>query len=88
MGAVLKNIDLRGSTMGSREEFGKMVTFVQEQRIHPVISRVVKGLDNLQGIDELFTDMKNGAQFGKLVIQLDESENEPELVSGQACVKL
>lgn len=70
MQAVLKNVELRGSTMGSRKEFREMVKFVREKQIRPVVSRVVKGLDNLDGIDSLFADMKDGKQFGKLVIDI------------------
>lgn len=70
MQAVLKNIELKGSTMGSREEFRQMVKFVQEKQIRPVISKVVKGLRNAEGIDSLFADMRDGKQFGKLVIEI------------------
>lgn len=70
MAAVLKNIDLRGSTMGSRKEFKEMVEFVGQKKIKPIVSRVVKGLDNLKDIDGLFEDMKQGSQFGKLVIEI------------------
>lgn len=71
MQAVLKNVELKGSTMGSREEFRAMVAFVRERPLlKPVISRVSKGLKNLDGIDELFADMKDGKQFGKLVIDI------------------
>jgi D-arabinose 1-dehydrogenase-like Zn-dependent alcohol dehydrogenase len=70
MGAVLKNIELRGSTMGSRKEFKEMVQFVRDHKIKPVVSKVIKGLDNMPGIEGLFEDMKNGAQFGKLVIEV------------------
>lgn len=77
MGAVLKNIELRGSTMGSREEFRQMVKFVGEQRIKPVVSRVVKGLENLDDIDGLFEDMKRGSQFGKLVIEIAKGDASP-----------
>ena len=69
MSAVLKNIEVRGSTMGSRKEFADMVKFVNEKKIEPVISRVVKGMD-LKQIDGLFDDMKTGSQFGKLVIEI------------------
>ncbi|KAK3324708.1 hypothetical protein B0T19DRAFT_236983 [Cercophora scortea] len=69
--AVLKNIELKGSTMGSRREFIDMVEFVREKGIRPVVSRVVVGLGNLEAIDGLFEDMKAGKQFGKLVIQID-----------------
>lgn len=74
MAAVLKNIELRGSTMGSRAEFRDMIAFVREHRIRPVISRVVKGLEDLEAIDGLFEDMKSGKQFGKLVIEIGGSE--------------
>lgn len=70
MQAVLKNVELKGSTMGSREEFRAMVKFVQEKQIRPVVSRVVKGLRNLDAIDGLFADMKDGKQFGKLAIDI------------------
>ncbi|KAJ2896990.1 zinc-binding dehydrogenase [Zalerion maritima] len=68
MAAVLKNIELRGSTMGSHAEFVEMVKFVKEKKIKPVVSRVVYGLDNVDGINGLFEDMKAGKQFGKLVV--------------------
>lgn len=73
MQAVMKNVELKGSTMGSRREFRDMVRFVEEKQIRPVVSRVVKGLKNLDGIDSLFADMKDGRQFGKLVIDISEA---------------
>ena len=75
MGAVLKNIELRGSTMGSRKEFKEMVQFVGDHKIKPVVSKVVKGLDNMPGIEGLFEDMKKGAQFGKLVIEVSSDRS-------------
>lgn len=74
MQAVLKNIDVRGSTMGSRKEFKEMVEFVKTHKVHPVVSRVVQsGLDDLAGLDSLFEDMKHGKQFGKLVLDFGKS---------------
>lgn len=70
MSANLTHLELRGVTMGSRKEFRDMVKFVNEKNIKPVVSRTVKGIDNLKEIDGLFEDMKNGTQFGKLVIEL------------------
>lgn len=70
MSAVLCNLELRGSTMGSRLEFKEMVDFVRQERITPVVSRVVQGLDNKKCIEGLFEDLRNGKQFGKLVIQI------------------
>ncbi|KAI1266015.1 hypothetical protein F5Y18DRAFT_426532 [Xylariaceae sp. FL1019] len=72
MQAVMKNIEIRGSTMGSRGEFRDMVRFVDEHQIRPVVSRVVKGLDNLKEIEELFGELRDGTQFGKLVIQISD----------------
>lgn len=80
MQAVMKNIELRGSTMGSAEEFREMVEFVREKQIRPVVSRVVKGLKNLDGIDSLFAEMRDGKQFGKLVIDISsDAEPSPKL---------
>ncbi|KAH8884792.1 NAD(P)-binding protein [Thozetella sp. PMI_491] len=78
--AVLKNIELRGSMMGNKKEFRDMVNFVREHKIQPVVSRVVTGLSNLDGIDSLFEDMKAGRQFGKLVIEIGgENGDSPKL---------
>ena len=79
MNAVLNNLELKGSTMGSRKEFRDMVAFVNEKKITPIVSRVVKGLDNLKEIDTLFDDMKNGSQFGKLVIEIGQSASSSKL---------
>lgn len=79
MNAVLKNLELKGSTMGSRTEFHDMVAFVKEKKITPVVSRVVKGLNNLQEIDILFDEMKKGSQFGKLVIEIGQGGNSSKL---------
>lgn len=75
MNAVLNNLELRGSTMGSRQEFKAMIEFVNAKKITPVVSRVVNGLDNLEGINSLFEDMKNGTQFGKLIIEIAQDRS-------------
>jgi D-arabinose 1-dehydrogenase-like Zn-dependent alcohol dehydrogenase len=49
----------------------KMVQFVREKKLKPVVSRSVHGLD-IPKIDSLFEDMKNGSQFGKLVVTLGQ----------------
>lgn len=69
MQAVLKNIEVKGSTMGSRKEFKDMVDFIKEKKATTVVSRVVQGL-NLDAIDTLFDDMRKGTQFGKLVVEI------------------
>lgn len=70
MSTVMRNIELRGSTMGSRKEFADMVAFVTEKKLRPIVSRTVQGIDNLEGIDGLFEDMKSSSQFGKLCVEL------------------
>ena len=76
MQAVLKNIDVRGSTMGSRKEFKEMVDFVKANKIYPVVSRFEQSeLDDLTSLDSLFEDMKQGKQFGKLVIEFGKSSS-------------
>jgi len=79
MSAVLKNIDLKGSTMGSRKEFAEMVEFVKNKQIKPIVSRTVSGLDNFDGINGLFEDMKNASQFGKLVIKISKEDAKSKL---------
>jgi len=77
--AVLNNLELKGSTMGSRQEFKDMIAFVKEKKIKPVVSRVVKGIENIKDIDSLFDDIKNGSQFGKLVIELSDGQSSSKL---------
>ncbi|TVY93411.1 putative zinc-type alcohol dehydrogenase-like protein [Lachnellula willkommii] len=79
MVAVFKQIDLRGSSAGSRSELKAFLDFVGENKIRPVISRTVKGLDNIDAINGLFEDMKFGTQFGKLIIEVDPTLAEAKL---------
>lgn len=70
MQAVLKNIEVKGSTMGSRKEFADMIKFIAETNAKPAVSNVSRGINNLDGINALFEEMKSGSQFGKLVIEV------------------
>ena len=70
MKAVLRNIQLVGTTMGSRKDFHDMVGFVGMKKIRPVISHVVRGIDEMNEVENLFRIMAQGTQFGKLVVQL------------------
>ncbi|ORZ00135.1 NAD-binding protein [Syncephalastrum racemosum] len=65
----IKNVDFRGSTMGSRREFHEMVAFVDRHKIKPIVSHTWKGL-NQENVDDACNVMDNSDQFGKLVIQL------------------
>ncbi|MCJ1384367.1 hypothetical protein MMC17_007483 [Xylographa soralifera] len=81
MQAVMKNIEMRGSTMGSQKEFAEMVQFVREKKIRPVVDRVVGGIKNLQAIEGLYEDLKTGKQFGKLVVRIQGEENGSRILS-------
>ncbi|KAK4098856.1 oxidoreductase [Parathielavia hyrcaniae] len=70
MQAVMKNIELRGTTLGSRAEFAEFVAFVARHEIRPVVSRSVKGLDCVEAIEGLFDELRAGKQFGKLVVEI------------------
>lgn len=74
MQAVLKNIEVKGSTMGSRKEFTDMIDFIKRTKAKPTVSSVAHGL-NLDQINSLFEEMKKGSQFGKLVVEVTNSKS-------------
>lgn len=76
MNAVLANLELKGSTMGSKKEFNDMVRFVTEHKIRPVIS-TTGDLGDMNSVEELFTIMKEGRNFGKLVVKIDDGASSP-----------
>lgn len=78
MQAVLKNIEVKGSTMGSRKEFTDMINFITKTKAKPAVSSVAKGLD-LDAINGLFEEMKKGSQFGKLVVEISDSGRQSKL---------
>lgn len=79
MPAVLKNLELRGVTMGSRKEFAELVQFVRQHKLRPLVSRSVKGIENLDGINGLFDDMNKGSQLGKLVVEIGDGAAKSKL---------
>ncbi len=59
-------ITLQGSTMANDEEFNQMLAFVEKHQISPII-------DSFTPFDEIinaFDRMKEGKQFGKLVVEM------------------
>lgn len=74
MQAVLKNVEVVGSTMGSRREFAEMVEFVRDRQLRTVVSRVAEGI-SVESVESLFEDMKEGRQFGKLVVRISSEES-------------
>lgn len=58
-------ITLQGSTMGNDDEFSRMLVFVEENKIEPIIDSI-RPFDQ---IESAFDDMKEGKQSGKLVVE-------------------
>jgi NADPH:quinone reductase-like Zn-dependent oxidoreductase len=73
MTAVMKNIEIRGTMMGSRQEFFQMIKFVGKHKIKPIIHKTSHGIDHIAGLEQLFDEMKAGTQFGKLVVNISPS---------------
>ncbi len=59
-----KQIDIRGSTMGTPEEFREMAAFVDRCRLRPIVDSVYP----ISRGQEAFDRMAQGRQFGKIVI--------------------
>ncbi|KZT52258.1 NAD(P)-binding protein [Calocera cornea HHB12733] len=66
---VLKNIELKGSTMGSHRDLINATEFIAKHRVSPVVSDVINGLENGEKGFEL---MKSGGQVGKIVIKFND----------------
>lgn len=67
MGEILKNVELRGSTMGSFEEFKEAIKFASDHKLIPVVHQTYASLDKA---DEAITALKEGTQFGKVVVAI------------------
>ncbi len=59
---------LQGSTMGSDKEFVEMIKFTETYKIQPIID----SKRPLNKIVSAFDDMKDGKQFGKLLISIGD----------------
>ncbi|MEK4025109.1 zinc-binding dehydrogenase [Sporosarcina sp. FSL W7-1283] len=57
---------LLGTTMGSREELRKMLSFIEAHQIHPVIDSVLP----LAETNDAFAKLDDSVQFGKIVLQI------------------
>lgn len=69
MRAIFWNhLQLLGSTMGSDEDFKKMLHFCEHHQINPIIDKVFAFDDAVAAFDR----MKEGAQFGKIVVRVSE----------------
>ncbi|KAG8901732.1 hypothetical protein FRB99_005122 [Tulasnella sp. 403] len=71
MRETLKNIELKGSTLGSFKELVEATEFISQHKIAPIVSHVLKGLDaSLEGFELL----EKAAQTGKIVCRIHDVE--------------
>ena len=61
---ISKELRIYGSTLGSREDFRQLLSFLKATRIHPVIDRTFP----LQEAAAAQQRMENGEQFGKILL--------------------
>ena len=59
-----KQLTIKGSTMGTPEEFSDMLHFINKHKVKPIIDRIFP----LQKINEAFDYMRSGNHFGKIII--------------------
>lgn len=64
----LKQLDILGTTMGTEEEFGKMLQFFEKYEIRPAIAATFP-LENIRSAHHY---MENGNQFGKIVLEIPQ----------------
>ncbi|KAJ3348469.1 hypothetical protein HDU83_001291 [Entophlyctis luteolus] len=76
-----KHLTLRGVCMGSRREFHELVALVDHAKTVPVVDFVTEEGLTLAAVEAAFDQMKNGRQFGKIVIDgiAGGSEESPKL---------
>lgn len=65
-GIFWKQISILGTSMGSDEEFGEMVKFVNQHQIKPVVDSTFP----MEQAPTAFDRMDKGLQFGKIVLSL------------------
>ena len=68
-----KQISILGSTMGSPQEFRKMLAFIQKHEIVPVVDAVFP----LSAGAKAFEKMEKGTQFGKIVLNANHGLKSP-----------
>lgn len=61
-----KQLDIRGSTMGTPEDFSSMIDFISENELMPVIDQIFK----LEDAEEAANRMETSEQFGKIVLRI------------------
>lgn len=68
MADVIKNFELRGSTMGSLAELKEATDFITAHKIAPVVDQPV--INGLQNAEDGFQRLVKGSQMGNVVINV------------------
>lgn len=61
------HLQVLGSTMGSDIDFAKMVQFCEQHQLQPIIDKVFDFENSVAAFDR----MKEGAQFGKIIVKVN-----------------
>lgn len=68
MADVIKNFELKGSTMGSLKELQEATAFISQHKLIPVVDQpVIQGLENAE---EGFQRLVKSSQMGSVVISV------------------
>ncbi|MCP4192397.1 MAG: zinc-binding dehydrogenase [Planctomycetaceae bacterium] len=70
-----KHLHLIGSSMGSPDDFRRMLEFSSEHKIKPIVD----GVFPLMAVNEALDRMKDNRQFGKIVLEIGDG-SEPDLL--------
>ncbi|MES9753847.1 zinc-binding dehydrogenase [Bacillus wiedmannii] len=60
-------IDIMGTSMGSREEFNEMITFIEKYKIKPIIDKVYSLKEAIQALSR----MEQSEQFGNIALRME-----------------
>lgn len=93
----LKNIEIRGSTMGSPRDFASMLAFVRRHAIVPIVDSIVtlrcsaggaSGVQDTARALAAFERMRAGQQMGKIVLAMGQSDRARATAAGKPAAKL
>jgi len=71
MNAIDKNLEYKGTMLGSFAEYKTMIDFMGKHQLEPIVNNVVEGLDHAE---EGFQIMQKGEQFGNIVIKIGSGD--------------
>lgn len=61
-----KQLSILGSTMGSSNDFGEMINYINENKISPIVDKIFE----IENIYDAFDRMEKSKQFGKIIVRI------------------